>query len=301
MVQPGAMYDNDPLTTNRTTHFKPIVTLRRSISDPLQMCHLVRQLLVERRYYLQCLLKKFSLRSLRFTNPVSNLDYGYIERMPSEISLRHTSIHVLFLQNDHANHPTEFDARRVRHDRGAQTAAAEAPGSNGRDHGGSGGSLSGWDQILSQASAIGIVYQNSPVRALYCPIFQVSNSQDDHSPDTRLTHCFGQPKEGTSSFSSSQTNRSDSNRYGHSSAKFKGDSQLEAIQQTRHDALAPLACNLTLTPVPEHIVAVTLCFAFCSESQLSIRSNRCNSLTTTYAGLVSADCWPGQIRGPPPN
>lgn len=95
-------------------------------------------------------------------------------------------------------------------------------GSNGRDHGGSGGSLSGWDQILSQASAIGIVYQNSPVRALCCPIFQVSNSQDDHSPDTRLTHCFGQPKEGTSSFSSSRTNRSDSNRYGHSSAKFKG-------------------------------------------------------------------------------
>ncbi|ELQ32341.1 hypothetical protein OOU_Y34scaffold01183g2 [Pyricularia oryzae Y34] len=65
-------------------------------------------------------------------------------------------------------------------------------GSNGRDHGGSGGSSSGWDQILSQASAIGIVYQNSP------------------------------PKEGTSSFSSSRTNRSDSNRYGHSSAKFKG-------------------------------------------------------------------------------
>ncbi|ELQ33390.1 hypothetical protein OOU_Y34scaffold00960g4 [Pyricularia oryzae Y34] len=93
-------------------------------------------------------------------------------------------------------------------------------GSNCRDHSGSGGSSSGWDQILSQASAIGIIYRDFPALSV---------------------------------------------------------------------------CNLTLTPVPEHIVAVTLCFAFCSGSQLPIRSNRCNSLMTTYAVLVSADCWPGQI------
>lgn len=36
MIQPGVIYDNGPLTTNRTIHPKPIVTRRRSIPDPLQ-------------------------------------------------------------------------------------------------------------------------------------------------------------------------------------------------------------------------------------------------------------------------
>ncbi|EHA47737.1 hypothetical protein MGG_17756 [Pyricularia oryzae 70-15] len=65
-------------------------------------------------------------------------------------------------------------------------------GSNCRDHSGSGGSSSGWDQILSQASAIGIIYRDFP------------------------------PKEGSSYSSSSRTNRSGSNRGGHSSAESKG-------------------------------------------------------------------------------
>ncbi|KAH9433028.1 hypothetical protein MCOR02_007699 [Pyricularia oryzae] len=135
--------------------------------------------------------------------------------MPSEISLRESCqkkrIHVLFLQNDHANHPTEFDARRVRHDRGAQTAAAEAP-------------LRHCSHVFERIKWPG------PRRIWRELIWMrpnpVSGLRYRHSllklSDTRLTHCFGQPKEGTSSFSSSRTNRSDSNRYGHSSAKFKG-------------------------------------------------------------------------------
>ncbi|KAI7909715.1 hypothetical protein M0657_011720 [Pyricularia oryzae] len=279
---------NGPLTKNRTTHLKPIVTLRRSIPDPLQISSKIHR--NSQASYMPIFPP--------FCTPTTIIKKTKVlPKMPAEEHLLPSdlSINVLFCQHDHANHPTEFDARRIRHDRCAQTAATEAPGSNCRDHSGSGGSSSGWDQILSQASAIGIIYRDFPVRALCYPIYKILNSKDDHSPDIRLTHRSGQPKEGSSYSSSSRTNRSGSNRGGHSSAESKGDSQLEAIQQARHDALALSVCNLTLTPVPEHIVAVTLCFAFCSGSQLPIRSNRCNSLMTTYAVLVSADCWPGQI------
>ncbi|TLD09476.1 hypothetical protein PspLS_11911 [Pyricularia sp. CBS 133598] len=194
MVQPGAIYDNDPLTTNRTTHFKPIVTLRRSISDPLQMCH---------------------------------------------------------LRSSSAN-----------------------------------------DSTISSSK----IHRNS--QASYRPIFPPFCTPTTIIKKTKVLPTMPAEEVFPKKLTVYQPGfKPRSWIHG----KVRQDAQRDLITGKLPKETAPPVCNLTLTPVSEHIVAVALCFAFCSESQLSIRSNRCNSLTTTYAGLVSADCWPGQIRGPPPN